>query len=127
MQFSAEHAFTTGIQAAPLPRCKKLKLTETQAMAIFYLRPDNAENSIACTSAELAAYYKVTRETIKSIWSGKTWAVETGMAYRPRRPKLFEATPTQFHSAIDEQLYHWANGVFIKEELFTDDSIVGLD
>lgn len=121
-----EHAFATGAKAKPLPRCNRHRLTETQALHIFSLRSGNHDQRAVCS--ELAAHYKVTIETIKSIWSGKTWGFETGMVYRPYRPKTrkvaqhVEADPhhtnaielyswTDSHPSIpiDDELYNWTD------------------
>ena len=124
-----EHAFAVDMNTKPLPRGKRLRLTETQVLTIFSLRPENADNKIVCSSSELAAYYKVTHETIKSIWSGKTWGVETGKTYLPHQPKLKEkkATETSLSDAIDNQLYNWAHKRFIHKRLFTNDAIPNLE
>ena len=116
-----EHAFLAGVNAKPLPCPQKPKLTETQALMIFSLRPDNPENKIASSIYELAVYYHVTPETIRNIWKGKTWGFETGKQWHPRTPT------TNIAKDIDNKLYKWARKKFIHKKLFANDSIPGLE
>ena len=115
-----EHAFLAGVNAKPLPRPRKPRLTDTQALMIFYLRPDNPENKIVSSVYDLAVYYHVTPETIRSIWKGKTWGFETGKQFT-------QPQPTSVATLIDKELYKWARKKFIHKKLFANDSIPGLE
>jgi hypothetical protein len=130
---SAQHAFIAGTKS--MTNQRKSKLTSPQVMTIFSLRPNNSDNRIVCTSTELAVYYKVSRESIKNIWNGRTWGVETGMVYNPHRHEQREINKTTpptsldiHHSdSIDNQLFNWANSRFVHKRLFIDDSITNLN
>ena len=129
-----EFATQNSMEHARKPNLRKSKLTEPQVMTIFSLRPNNSDNRIVCSSTELSVYYKVSRDTIKNIWNGRTWSVETGMVYNPHRPEQRETKQTTppacldaLHSdSIDNQLFNWANSRFVHKKLFTNDSIPNL-
>ena len=130
-----EFATQNSMEHARKPNLRKSKLTEPQVMTIFSLRPNNSDNRIVCSSTELSVYYKVSRDTIKNIWNGRTWSVETGMVYKPHRPEQRETKKNSqpacldaLHSdSIDNQLFNWANSRFVHKRLFIDDSITNLN
>ena len=123
-QNSMERAFVAG--AAENLNQRKSKLTEPQVMTIFSLRPNNSDNRIVCSSTELAVYYRVSSDTIKNIWNGRTWSVETGMMYHPYKPRPRDFSKSKAESTIDDQLFKWANTRFVHKKLFTNDSIPNL-
>ena len=134
---SAQHAFIAGTKL--MTNQRKSKLTEPQVMTIFSLRPNNSDNRIVCTSTELAVYYKVSRESIKNIWNGRTWSDVTGgspVRRMGRPPGVKDSKPRVSREAkrerlcagrIDDQLFEWARTRFVLARLFTNDEIDNLE